>query len=273
MTETHYIHGTDPEEQKRLSRLNDLINRRSLTALALEGGERVLDVGSGLGQLSRGMALAAGPQGRVIGIERSREQLARAQELAHAAGEGTLVDFRVGDAMNLPLRKEEWGTFDVVHTRFLLEHLPEPMAVVKQMVRAVRPGGRIVLEDDDHAVFRMWPESPEVNRVWQAYLVTYPRLNLDANIGRRLIEFLHQAGAKPVKNDELFFGSCAGDPDFGGFVENVAGILIGGRADILATGQVTDAEIDRGVDALRAWGKRPEAAFWYTAAWAEGRKP
>ena len=83
MTETHYIHGTDPDEQKRLSRLNDLINQRSLTALALEGGERVLDVGSGLGQLSRGMALAAGPQGRVIGIERSKEQLARAQELAH----------------------------------------------------------------------------------------------------------------------------------------------------------------------------------------------
>jgi len=273
MTETRYIHGTDPEEQKRLSRLNDLINRRSLAALALEGGERVLDVGSGLGQLTRGMALAAGPQGRVIGIERSAEQLVRAQELAHAAGEGTLVDFRLGDAMQIPLRDEEWGTFDVCHTRFLLEHLPDPLAVVKQMVRAVRPGGRIVLEDDDHAVFRMWPEVGDTNRVWRAYLSTYERLRLDANIGRRLVEFLHRAGANPVRNDELFFGSCAGDPDFGGFVNNVAGILIGARADLLATGQVSETEVDRGVAALHEWSKRPDAAFWYTASWAEGRRP
>src|SRR5262249_58648268 len=119
MTETRYIHGTDPEEQKRLSRLNDLINRRSLAALGLEGGERVLDVGSGLGQLSRAMALAAGPQGRVIGVERSREQLTRAQELAHAAGEGTFVDFRLGDAAEPPLRDEEWGAFHVPPTRLL----------------------------------------------------------------------------------------------------------------------------------------------------------
>src|SRR5262245_44657567 len=216
MTEAHYIHGTDPEEQKRLSRLNELINRRSLAALGLEGGERVLDVGSGLGQLSRAMALAAGPQGRVIGVERSREQLARAQELAHVAGEGTLVDFRLGDATNRPLRDEEWGTFDVAHTRFLLEHLPDPLPVVKAMVRAVRPGGRIVLQDDDHEVFRLWPEVAETDRVWRAYLLTYGRMGMDANIGRRLIELLHQAGARPVRNDELFFGSCSGDPDWEG---------------------------------------------------------
>jgi SAM-dependent methyltransferase len=273
MTEAHYIHGTDPEEQKRLSRLNDLINRRSLGALALEGGERVLDVGAGLGQLSRAMALAAGPQGRVIGVERSRDQLARAQELAHAAGEGTLVDFRLGDAADPPLRDEEWGTFDVAHTRFLLEHLPDPLAVVKAMVRAVRPGGRIVLQDDDHDVFRMWPEVPDVDRVWRAYLLTYGRMGMDANIGRRLIELLHRAGAKPVRNDELFFGSCAGDPDWGGFINNVAEILIGARGDIVATGKASDADVDRGVAALHEWSKRPEAAFWYTAPWAEGRKP
>jgi SAM-dependent methyltransferase len=273
MTEAHYIHGTDPEEQKRLSRLNHLINRRSLAALGLEGGERVLDVGSGLGQLSRAMALAAGPQGRVIGIERSREQLARAQELAHAAGEGTLVDFRLGDAANPPLRDEEWGTFDVAHTRFLLEHLTDPLSVVKAMVRAVRPGGRIVLQDDDHNNFRLWPEVPETDRVWRAYLLTYGRMGMDANIGRRLVELLHQSGAKPVRNDEPFFGSCAGDSDWDGFIHNVAEILIGARADILATGKVSEADIDRAVAALYEWSKRPEAAFWYTAPWAEGRKP
>jgi len=145
--------------------------------------------------------------------------------------------------------------------------------VVKMMVRAVRPGGRIVLQDDDHDIFRMWPEVPAFDRVWRAYLLTYGRMGMDANIGRRLIELLHQAGAKPWRNDEIFFGSCVGDPDWSGFIDNVAGILIGARADMIATGSVSEADIDRGAAALYEWSKRPEAAFWYTAPWAEGRKP
>jgi len=53
---SEYLHGGDPEEQVRLSLLNDLLNVGSLRELNLHGGERILDVGSGLGQLSRAMA-------------------------------------------------------------------------------------------------------------------------------------------------------------------------------------------------------------------------
>jgi SAM-dependent methyltransferase len=272
MSQEHYIHGTDAEEQARLSRLNGLINRRSLAALALQGGERVLDVGSGLGQLTRDMALAAGARGRVIGIERSEEQLAKSNELAQSEGEETLVEFRQGDATDLPLQEDEWGTFDVVHTRFLLEHVSHPLAVVQGMVRAAKPGGRIVLEDDDHELFRMWPEVPETLAVWRAYLLTYGQIGMDAIIGRRLVELLHQAGAQPVRNDWLFFGSCSGDPNFPGFVDNLAGVLNGARTDTLATKKVTAAEHDRGMAALGEWKKRPDAALWYCIAWAEGKK-
>src|SRR5262245_60407874 len=87
---SHYLHGTAPDEQSRLSRLNDLINERSLREMALAGGERVLDVGSGLGQLSRAVARLGA---RVVGVERSAEQLAEARRQASAAGESGLVDF------------------------------------------------------------------------------------------------------------------------------------------------------------------------------------
>src|SRR6476659_260685 len=79
--DSHYLHGTAPDEQARLARLNDLLNERALAELALWPGQRVLDVGSGLGQLTRGMARQVGP-GRVLGIERSPEQLAAARRLA-----------------------------------------------------------------------------------------------------------------------------------------------------------------------------------------------
>src|SRR5262245_13271218 len=142
-----YIHGTDPSEQKRLSLLNTIINDSSLRALGLRGGERILDVGSGLGQCTRAMARAAGM--RVVGIERSADQIDEARRQAREEGEEDRIELRQGDVLRLELPDGEWGAFDVAHARFVLEHVADPLAVVRSMVRAVRPGGRIVLEDDD----------------------------------------------------------------------------------------------------------------------------
>ena len=108
-----------------------------------------------------------------------------------------LVDFRQGQAEQLPLRENEWGTFDVAHTRFLLEHVPDPAAVVRQMIRAVRPGGRIILQDDAHDTHRLWPEPPGFGRLWSAYLRTYDRLGNDPFVGVRLVSLLVEAGAVP----------------------------------------------------------------------------
>lgn len=270
--DSHYLHGTDPTEQARLSRLNDLLNARCLAELAIRPGDRVLDVGSGLGQLTRGIARQVRPTGRVLGVERSREQLAEARRLATAAGEDGLVEFRPGDALQLPLTDDEWGTFDVAHTRFVLEHVTDPVGVVRQMVRAVRPGGRIVLADDGHDTFRVWPEPPGFERLWRAYLRTYDRVGNDPYVGHRLVALLHEAGAAPVRNTWLFFGSCAGHPDLGAYVENLARILEGVRDPILALGEVDAAGFDGTLSALRAWGDRPDAAMWYAVSWAEGRR-
>jgi SAM-dependent methyltransferase len=273
MDDSHYLHGTAPVEQDRLARLNDLLNDRALAELVLRAGDRVLDVGSGLGQLTRAMARQVGPAGRVLGIERSPEQLAAARRLAAAAGELEAVEFRPGDAMRLPLADDEWGTFDVAHARFVLEHVTDPVGVVRQMVRAVRPGGRVVLQDDGHDTFRLSPEPPGFGVLWRSYMRTYDRVGNDPFIGHRLVSVLHQAGAAPVRNSWLFFGSCAGHPDLGAYVENLARILEGVRQPILDVGEVDAAAFDECVAVLRQWGTRPDAAMWYAISWAEGRRP
>jgi ubiquinone/menaquinone biosynthesis C-methylase UbiE len=268
--DSSYIHGAAPDEQQRLAALNGLINEASLREIGPIGGQDILDVGSGLGQFTHVLARAAGEKGRTVGVEKHPGQLEEARRFARQEGEECLVDFRPGDAHTLPLRDDEWGTFDLAHTRFLLEHVSDPLTVVRGMVRAVRPGGRIVLADDDHDLLRLWPEPPGLGPIWHAYVRTYDRLGNDPYVGRRLVALLHQAGAQPVRNTWLFFGSCAGHPAFGGYVTNLVEILNGARETILAQGLLDREMFDQGVAALRVWGRRPDAAFWYAIAWAEG---
>ena len=269
----HYLHGTEPEEQRRLSLLNDLLNEGSLRALDLSGDEKILDVGCGLGQLSRAMAGQLTRGGRVVGVERDPEQQKAAERLAEEDGEAGLVEWRRGDAVDLPLDDDEWGTFDVAHARFILEHVPDPQAVVAAMVRAVRPGGRVVLEDDDHDLLRLWPEVPGFARLWRAYVRTYDRLGNDPYVGRRMTAMLYAAGAQPERNDMLFFGSCAGNPAFEALVANFVGLVEGAPDEIVAATSLDRDELEAGLAEFKSWSRLPDAAMWYSTCWAEGRKP
>lgn len=268
MGENDYIHGTSPGERERLSRLNDLLNRDSLAALALSGGERILDVGSGLGQLARAMGKATGR--RVVGIERDDAQRETAEKLAREAGETDFVEFRAGDAAAPPLASDEWGTFDLVHTRFLLEHVRDPLAVVVRMVEAARPGGRIVLEDDDHELLRLWPEPEGFGDLWKEYIRSYERMGRDPIVGRRLVSLLVEAGAHPRRNRLLFFGACAGTADFPLYTRNLAIILEEAREIVIDGGKLDGVAFERAMAHLDAWSSRPDAAIWYVRNWAEG---
>lgn len=268
-----YIHGSSPEEQRRLSLLNDLLNQASARELDLGGGESILDVGSGLGQFTRVMARTAGTHGRALGIERDRAQLAEANRLIKEDGESELVEFRQGNALNLPLRPDEWGSFDLAHARFLLEHISEPMRVVSQMVRAVCPGGRVIVADDDHDNFRPWPEPAGFHAIWQAYIRSYERKGNDPYIGRRLVSLLHDAGLCSIRNTCVFFGGCAGNETFIAVADNLIGALRGAKEDIVSGEFLDEASYLTSIDGLLRWKEDPSAALWYSLCWAEGEVP
>jgi SAM-dependent methyltransferase len=263
--ESRYIHGTTPEEQARLSRLNRLLNEAALRQMNIRPGDRIVDFGCGLAQLTRAMARQAGA--RALGIERSGEQIAEARRQARKDGEEHLLELRESDVLGASV---EDGAYDLAHARFVLEHVPDPLAVVRAMVRAVRPGGRIVLQDDDHDVLRIWPEPPGLSALWQAYMRSYDRLGNDPIVGRRLVALLHEAGARPVHNTWLFFGACAGDETFPAFVENLHFILEFAREAIVSAGLLGRAEVDETLAQIRRVGARPDSAFWYAVAYAEG---
>ncbi|MEQ8769304.1 MAG: methyltransferase domain-containing protein [Phycisphaerales bacterium] len=268
---SEYIHGSDATEQARLTRMNDRLNTGTLGVLSLAPGMRVLDVGSGLGQVARAIARSA-PRSIVIGVERDDQQRRGAVELAAEAGEGDLVEFRAGDALDLPLADRERGTFDLVHSRFLLEHLPDPLAAVRAMAAAARQGGRVHLADDDHALWHMHPACPEWDRTWAAYQRSYEVLGCDPRIGSKLPELLHRAGLEPARSGLVNFGGCRGDPLWDDLVTNMIEAAQTGRRVAVERGVICEGDYDAGLDAARAWAETPGAAIWYPVCWAEGVK-
>jgi ubiquinone/menaquinone biosynthesis C-methylase UbiE len=267
-----YIHGTDPDEQARLARLNRLINSQSLARMDPQPGRRVLDVGCGFGMFAHEIAARVGNTGTVVGIERAAAQIEQGRHLAARLAFPERADVREGDAYAFPLHDDEWGSFDIVHARFLLEHLEGPAEVVAAMVRAAKPGGRIILEDDDHEALVMFPPVPEFEAVWRAYANAYEALGRDPRIGRKLVSLLAGAGAEPARCDWPFFGACAGSEAFDTIITNCRAILTGARESIVSDGGISAADFDAGLSAYDAWRMRPDASYWYCTFWAEGRR-
>ena len=107
-------------------------------------GARLLDVGCGTGDDAIELARAVGPQGHVVGTDVSEAMVAEAQ--SRAAGTGLPVEFRRGDLAGL---SDPDDTYDGVRAKLVLMHCADVQAAAWEMVRVLRPGGRLSVFDYD----------------------------------------------------------------------------------------------------------------------------
>jgi SAM-dependent methyltransferase len=114
-----------------------------LDLAAIAPGEVVLDLGSGSGTDSFLAALAAGEEGRAIGVDMTDEQLAKANRLAEEAGVDN-VEFRKGQIEELAV---DPGSVDCVISNGVINLSPDKPAVFAAAAAALRPGGRLAIAD------------------------------------------------------------------------------------------------------------------------------
>jgi len=110
---------------------------------AVQLGERVVDVGSGGGFDSLIAAKMVGPHGRVIGVDMTPAMVLKARTSAAAAGT-TNVEFREGFGEALPI---EDGWADLVISNGVLNLMPDKDAALRELARALKPGGRLQIGD------------------------------------------------------------------------------------------------------------------------------
>lgn len=124
--------------------------RASFALLRLEPGAMVLDVGCGAGEDAAALTELVGPSGLVMGVDASHLMLAQARE--RHSGSGARLEFRRGKAEALELPS---ATFDAARADRLLHLVRQPAAVLQEMGRVVRPGGRVVISEPDHNTFTL----------------------------------------------------------------------------------------------------------------------
>jgi SAM-dependent methyltransferase len=150
---------------------------------------RCLDVGCGGGEVTFEIARMVRPEGSVTGIDIDEVKLDLGRTAAAEQGL-TNVEFRVANVNDW----SEPDRYDLVFCRFLLEHLSQPIDLLKRMWAAVRVGGALVVEDADFS--GLFCEPP--NQGFDFYARIYPRILAsyggDAAAGRKLFGFFLQAG-------------------------------------------------------------------------------
>jgi ubiquinone/menaquinone biosynthesis C-methylase UbiE len=118
----------------------------ALAAGDVRRGDTCVDIGSGTGTMTRRLARLAGPDARVLGVEPNGMLRRVAEERCES--HGVEVEFCQGLATELPLPDE---SVDVVWCERVLQHVPDAQAAVVEIARVLRPGGRALLLDSDHA--------------------------------------------------------------------------------------------------------------------------
>lgn len=186
-----YVIRGGTEGRKRLALLARTLwptTSKLLRSAGLEAGMHCLDLGCGGGDVSLEMAKWVGAGGSVVGLDMDGAKLELARE---EAGEQELanIEFRRADAHSWA----EVGAYDFVYCRFLLTHLKEPQPVLGQIWRALRPGGRALLEDIDFSGHVCHPPCTAFERYQQLYRQVVHRRGGDADIGPKLFRMAKEA--------------------------------------------------------------------------------
>ena len=186
-----YVLGHSDAELKRLAtqaRLIDPITRRFLVSAGIKEGMRVLDVGSGAGDVAILLAGLVGPTGEVVGTDSARsavdatEKRVRGSLLAN-------VTFRHGDPAAMAFDKP----FDAVVGRYVLQFLPNPSAAIARLSRHL-PDGLMFFHELDWDGARSSPPTPTYDRVCGWILRTIEGSGAQIRLGAQLASMFEMAG-------------------------------------------------------------------------------
>lgn len=265
-----YLFGQSADETERLrlqARMFAPYTMRFLEDAGISRGMKVLDVGTGAGDVALLVADLVGPEGIVIGIDFNAELIQTARARVASAGIEN-VSFIIGDAAMVDLDHD----FDAIVGRCVLFFSAEPAALVRRLADFVRGSGIVAFQEPANATLAPMslPRSQLLEQLWVWILETYRRAGMDLYMGLRLHGIFAEAGL-PAPEMHLD-AAVGGGPDWPG-CEYMARLVRTILPQVTKLGVATEEEvgINTLADRLHAEiGDDGAAVTWgFITAWAQ----
>ncbi|MBX9471838.1 methyltransferase domain-containing protein [Microcella sp.] len=225
----------------------------------LVAGRSLLDVGCGPGTITAEFAERLSP-GRVVGLDAAPDAIAAAH--SHAVEVGSTATFVQGDAFALPF---DDGAFDITHTHQTLQHVADPVAMLREMARVTAPGGTIAAREVDYAVTSWFPLLPGLALWLDLYQRVHRGNGGEPDAGRHLKAWAHAARLDAVETTATvwLFSDEVDRAWWGGaWAERVLHSSF--ARDALDGGHATQAELQTISEAWREWAQHDDAMLTMT---------
>jgi ubiquinone/menaquinone biosynthesis C-methylase UbiE len=196
---TEYVHGYGTREQERLVEQAEHWRHRLICdGTRFEPGTRLLEVGCGVGAVLA--VLGQEYEGvRLFGVDIEPKQLEFAHR--HLERSGVEATLEAGDALALPFADE---SFDHVWMMWLLEHIPDPPAALREARRVLVPGGTITAIEVDYSTCHAEPSTPALEALFRAMVRGMAAVGW-SDAGTRLPGWLGEAGFRDIDEGERTF--------------------------------------------------------------------
>jgi ubiquinone/menaquinone biosynthesis C-methylase UbiE len=267
-----YLMGRTPEEMQRLQRQAQLLGpslQRLFEQAGITVGMRVLDVGSGAGDVAMLAASMVGPGGAVVGVEINSTILDTARARAYEAGLSN-VTFLAEDIENLQLDTE----FDAIVGRAILLYLRDPVGTLQKLAKHLRPGGVVAFQEADMARVATLPAHPPC-QLWEHMffwsLEAFRQAGVPLRMGLDLYRVFLDAGLPaPQMSCEGVIGAGPDWPGYDYYAETLRSLLprilklgiatekevaIETLAERLRTEATSQRSVLRGHDLISAWAR------------------
>ncbi len=257
--DAEYTMGRSESETDRLieqSVLYDDVTRRFLLRSGIAKGMKVLDVGSGAGDVALTLAEFVGSEGTVVGVDMNAEILETARERAKAAG-ATNIEFIAGDTRTLELPND----FDAIVGRLVLMYMSDPGDALKHLASHLKPGGIVAFQEVDFSPYSVavHADTPLINDLIKWGRTVFERSGAHVEMGMELYKAFVDAGLpEPSLHFEAPMGGPENWPGFAYLENSFRSILPLIEAYEIATAKEVDVDtLAERIQAEVAASKRP----------------